>query len=73
MMTRYTLAALADAPDLDSREDERMIPAFLVMTDVRPDDAEWCPECQTGIVETTASIYPFAIRFRCSDSCGWEA
>ncbi len=72
-MIRYTLADLADMPDLDSREEEMMIPESFVMIDVRPDDAEWCPECATGIVETTGAAHPFSVRFRCSDSCGWEA
>lgn len=58
---------------VDAAHDEyaRYVPEHLVMVDVRPDDAEWCPECQTGIVETTGALAPFSIRFRCTD-CGWE-
>lgn len=60
--------------DIDSAHDEhaRYVPSYLVIVDVRPDDAERCPECPTGIVETTGAVHPFDIRFACTD-CGFRA
>lgn len=62
-MIRYTLAELADMPNLDSREDERMIPEFLmsgVEVEVAWEDHEF-EETETMIHDLAASV-AYAVR-----------